>query len=278
MASIVRDPNGRKRILYFNANGERKALRLGKATMGDARTVATRIELLVAAKRNGTTPEPDTINWVASIGDELHAKLAINGLVAPRATAERGTLAAFLDSCIFKQSDKKRSTTVCLMQCRNDLVDYFGADKPLADITEGDAEDWRNWLRQKRVAHPGRRKSPSARASKASYRDRKKPKHEPKRLQENTIRRRCGRARQLFQAALRHRLITRNPFADLKGVSVLANRSRDYFVSRDIAEAVLRACPDNQWRLRFALSRYGGLRCPSEHLGLPMVGHRLGTS
>ena len=28
------------------------------------------------------------------------------------------------------------------------------------------------------------------------------------------------------------------------------------------------ACPDAQWRLIVALSRYGGLRCPSEHLSL----------
>jgi hypothetical protein len=27
-------------------------------------------------------------------------------------------------------------------------------------------------------------------------------------------------------------------------------------------------CPDNQWKLLFALSRYGGFRCPSEHLAL----------
>ena len=31
---------------------------------------------------------------------------------------------------------------------------------------------------------------------------------------------------------------------------------------------MLAACPDAQWRLLFALSRYGGLRCPSEHLSL----------
>ena len=31
---------------------------------------------------------------------------------------------------------------------------------------------------------------------------------------------------------------------------------------------MLDACPDAQWRLLFALSRFGGLRCPSEHLGL----------
>ena len=31
---------------------------------------------------------------------------------------------------------------------------------------------------------------------------------------------------------------------------------------------MLDACPDAQWKLLFALSRYGGLRCPSEHLAL----------
>jgi len=39
-------------------------------------------------------------------------------------------------------------------------------------------------------------------------------------------------------------------------------------VTRAEAEKVLETCPDAQWRLLFALSRYGGLRCPSEHLAL----------
>jgi integrase len=34
------------------------------------------------------------------------------------------------------------------------------------------------------------------------------------------------------------------------------------------AERLLAACPDGQWRLIVALSRYGGLRCPSETLAL----------
>jgi len=137
----------------------------------------------------------------------------------------------------------------------------------VGSVTEAHAEDWRQWLRL-RPARPGRRKSPKARASKASYRDRNTSKLPPKRLQENTIRRRCGRARQLFQAAVKHRLIDRNPFAELRGVSVLPNKARDYFVTRDDADKVIAACPDSQWRLLFALSRYGGLRCPSEHLEL----------
>ena len=54
----------------------------------------------------------------------------------------------------------------------------------------------------------------------------------------------------------------------MKGVGVLANREHDYFITREEAAKVLKACPDAQWQLLFALSRYGGLRCPSEHLAL----------
>ena len=38
--------------------------------------------------------------------------------------------------------------------------------------------------------------------------------------------------------------------------------------SPSVADMVLNACPDTQWRLLFALSRFGGLRCPSEHLAM----------
>jgi hypothetical protein len=44
--------------------------------------------------------------------------------------------------------------------------------------------------------------------------------------------------------------------------------NRGHFVSLNEADRVLDACPDAEWRLLFALSRFGGLRCPSEHLSL----------
>jgi len=58
-----------------------------------------------------------------------------------------------------------------------------------------------------------------------------------------------------------------NPFADLKSCAV-AVKDRFYFVTRAEAQKVLDACPDAQWRLIFALARFGGLRCPSEILRL----------
>ena len=54
----------------------------------------------------------------------------------------------------------------------------------------------------------------------------------------------------------------------MKGCGVRENKARMYYVTREEAQKVLDACPDAQWRLLFALSRFGGLRCPSEHLGL----------
>ena len=57
-------------------------------------------------------------------------------------------------------------------------------------------------------------------------------------------------------------------FAFHWGYERAASDGREYFVTREEAIAVLQACPDAQWKLLFALSRYGGLRCPSEHLGL----------
>ncbi|WP_432212231.1 tyrosine-type recombinase/integrase [Anaerobaca lacustris] len=40
------------------------------------------------------------------------------------------------------------------------------------------------------------------------------------------------------------------------------------FVSHSDIEKVIEACPDIQWKVIFALARYGGLRCPSEVLSL----------
>lgn len=45
-------------------------------------------------------------------------------------------------------------------------------------------------------------------------------------------------------------------------------RSRIYFVDIATIEKVMDACPNQEWRTIFALSRFGGLRCPSEIFGL----------
>ncbi len=221
---------------FLGDDPKRRHIRLGKMDKRRAESIRSQVEFLITAKITGTAPPPETSQWVASREDELYRKLAKHGLVAPRAEAASSTLAAFLDRYIEGRTDVKPNTRAHLKRARNNLVDYFGAEKSLSEITPGDADDFRVRLGQT--------------------------------LADNTVRRVCGRAKQFFRAAVRKRLIAESPFADMKGTGVRANKSREHFVTREVAEKVLAACPDPEWKLLFALSRYGGLRCPSEHLAL----------
>lgn len=88
-----------------------------------------------------------------------------------------------------------------------------------------------------------------------------------RKMGENTVRKHSQIAAQFFTAAVQNHLIDTNPFAHLKK-TVQSNPERFFFVTAESAEKVINACPDAQWRLLFALSRYGRPRCPSEHLAL----------
>ncbi len=236
MATIGTDPNGHRRILFVAADGSRKTVRLGKCSERDAEQVCRHVEAMAAATIHGQPVSRETAVWVKGIGRTLHDRLARAGLVTGRAAVEKTKLGPFIDAYIAGRIDAKPRTIINLKQARKALVGYFGEDKPLAAITAGDADAFRLALLGKKLA-------------------------------ENTVRRLCGRARQYFRAAIRLELVQRNPFDGIK-CAVGANPGRQYFVSREEAEKVLAACPDAEWRLIFALSRYAGMRCPSEHLAL----------
>ena len=109
---------------------------------------------------------------------------------------------------------------------------------PLNEITRGHAEDFNVWLRAGRES----------------------------KLSEGTARRRVKRCKQFFAAAVKRRIIDANPFDGIRCSSF--SEDRFHFVSQADAEAILEACPDLEWRLIFALARWGGMRVPSEILDL----------
>jgi integrase len=231
-------PDGRKRIDFFDDKRVRRSIYLGKISQRRAERIGLKIDAIISAKTTRDAFDDETAHWLAGISERLADKLVKVGLIGDRHSAGPNTLAAFLDGYIASRGEVKGSTATVYGHTRRCLIGYFGASKPLHAISEGDAEEWRRWL----AAH--------------------------EHLSENTIRRRCGIAKQFFRFAVRKRVIRESPFANMKGCGARENKSRLYFVSREEAQRVIEACPDAQWRLLFALSRYGGLRCPSEHLGL----------
>jgi integrase len=251
MASVCNRPNGLRWIQFSDSEGRRQTLRLGKFNAKDAGEICRRVEMLLAAQIGGTSIDRETAEWVAGIGAKIRSRLVKFGLIEKpiEDKAPEATLDAFLDDYLVNRKHELKPSTRCNLECaRRNLVAYFGADKPLSEITPGDADEWRLWLRRSRPAKPGEPKPPG--------------------LGENTARRTCGRAKQFFKAAKKKHLIADNPFSEIGDCQVRANKSRDRFITRAEAQKVLDACPNAQWRLLFALSRFGGLRCPSEHAGL----------
>jgi integrase len=234
MASISTAKGGLRTVQFVDPiDGKRRSIRLGKTSMRLAGEIKIKVEHLVAAKASNTPVEPALSQWLDGILDDLHSKLASVGLVAERNGA---LLGSFLKTYVASRTDVKPRTTINLNATRTRLVDFFGEGRSLRTITEADADAFLVWMKAEEYAPA-------------------------------TTGRTIKRCRQFFKAAVRQKLLLANPFADVKAPSMV-NATRTFFITEAMARNVLDACPDAEWRLLFALSRYGGLRCPSEHLHL----------
>jgi len=232
MASITTEKaTGRRTIQFRGADGKRRSIRLGKVSKRQADRVRLLVEDPAGAAWSGGSVSDETARFMADAEDDLRDKLARVGLIRQ---TEAATLAAFMDTYLAgKRPTVKPGTMVRLNQAKLSLVRHLGADRRLRDVTEGDAADFRSKL----IADG---------------------------LAEATVRKRCGDARMIFRAAMRHGLIRSNPFAsDAIPCSAIGTKHHAYIGDAD-ARKVSNALPDASWRLLFALARWGGLRVVSE--------------
>jgi integrase len=238
MATIGKDHGGRRRILFVGVDGKRYTVRLGKCPQKTAEAVKVKIESLVAAALTAQSPDSETAVWVAGLDTIMTERLAAVGLIArqKKAVTEDLTLAGFIDEYISARTSMKPNTLKNYLQTRRILLEFFGADRRLSEVTAGDCDDWKAYQEGKGHASA-------------------------------TIGRNIKRARQFFRGAVRKKLITENPMQDVKAAAQV-NKSREYFVTRAETEKIIGACPDAEWRLIVALARYGGVRTPSETFAL----------
>ena len=229
MASLSKDNGGWRILFVCPATRKRRTIRTGKCAKKNAETARNMIERLIEAKQHGSALDGQTIEWLKGIDGKLRERLAKVGLVSP---SEDTAIGEFLRSYIVGHK-VKQSTIEHLERVEKDLVEFFGSDKRIDAVTEADAEDFARWLRHDRG------------------------------LGDNTARRRIGRAKQFFNRAVGRRMVAQNPFKGQQSV-VHANEERFYFVSKADTAKILGACPNAQWRLIVTLSRYGGIRVPSE--------------
>ncbi len=235
MASIGRDINGRKRILFLSGDGRRKTIRLGKASMKQAETFKVKVEALATAAITGSMDD-ETSRWLAGLDDAMHARLASVELVKARHGRDCPTVADFIDGYIAQRNDLKSTTVTVLQQSRIWLVRFMGEKVRLDKVTTADADAYRAHMVASKLAKA-------------------------------TIAKRCRYARHFFAIARRRKLVGENPFEHIKG-AVKGNPDRRVFVPADVIRKVLGVVSNPQWRLLIGLARWGGIRVPSEAAAL----------
>ncbi len=239
MATMTRRGAKRWQIQFQDLQGQRRSITL-RCAYDAAREFKAHLEKLLECRRVGAALPPGLAGWVAGLDLKVRQKLAALDLVpAPENTSQGITLGQWLEQLWARRPDWKGSTQNTYNNTKNDLLDYFDPDRPLDSITPGEAKNFSRWL--------------STRTKKRGQGT----------LAPNTVKRRMQAAKMIFEAAVEHELISRNPFGWVRGC-VRGNPERMRFIDRETTQRVIGACPDAQWRLLVALARYGGLRVPSE--------------
>ncbi len=232
MATLSREKNGDLRVRFFGKDGKRKSICLGKQNDRNAARLLDRIETLLSALKNGTILEDHIQQWLITIADTPMAKkLESAGLIKKQVKL---TLEAFIDDYLaLKEKKVKPSTLLTFKQTKRRLIKFLGAKISIPDVTEADADKYLVFLSLQ------------------------------EKLSDATIYRDCKRSREIFNFAKKSRIIRDNPFASLILPSE-ENKERMFEITPEMAAKVLEACPSLEWKLIFAMARYGGIRVPSE--------------
>ena len=229
-----RSKNGSYRIT-FDLHGKRMTIHTGKMGLREAERLRDKVKELARIKnRNGRIEESESIaKWVSTImGTKLHDRLVNVGLLE---TVKDTQLEPFIDAYIASRTDIKGQTRLNLISSEKVIVKHFGAGTDLRVITPAHVSEFKAAMMTKYA---------------------------------NATTARClRRGRQFFAHAVDAGIINRNPFAKIKFPNQ-ANPKRLFFVDRETCQKVLDACPNLQWRLIFSMARFGGLRIPSELVGL----------
>lgn len=242
MAGYSFENDGNCRFTFNYPKGKRRQFRVKNITEAEASFIKLRIENLLSTLRQGIEPRQAEAEWINRISPDLRKQLAKFELVTLPDKMVIPTIGEWIESYIKSRKDVSSGTITVFKQHTNIFNRFHDKTKLIDSFTELDAENFRIFMLSENY-------------------------------EESTVRRTCKTIKQFFTAAKKKRLIDSNPF-DAVPTSDYVNEERQEYISVEIINRVIAACPDYQWRLIFALARFGGLRIPSDCEGL-MLEHVL---
>jgi integrase len=245
MANWFRRPAGAVVVQFVGIDKRKRTLSLGNVGDRVAERAYRVVESLVDAARYSQPAPPDAVAWLDGLPDETYSRFVAVGLVNAREKrdAARVTVAAHAEAYLARRTDVKHSTRLVLGHVIRNLADYFQTT-PLADVMAGDCDDFARWL-----ASGGRSADQSKRKGAG--------------LSPATCGKRLQWCSSIFRDGVRRGLIPSNPFDDVKKPGA-TNTDRQQYVPAEVIETLIEAEPDPEWRALLAMSRYLGVRVPSE--------------
>jgi integrase len=234
MASLqnVSRKSGKAWRIVLSNGDKRTVISLGRMPKKTAELCLSMVEQIQSSNAANQSYSVEVATWTANIGDELHTKLVNVGLLRQR---QRRTLGTFITDYVSERGDWKPATLAAFRTATKKMMAFFGKDTPLESVTAEQCHKYKAELLGKHS--------------------------------QGYTAKQVERAKCLFTAAVDRKLLTENPF-DKVTAGRHDNPDKQYFVSVEETQSLVDACNSPKQRLIIALARYGGLRCPSELVGL----------
>lgn len=244
MASVsTQHDTGLRRIIFRTIDGRRVSLYVGRIPKSTAYEIAAHIDHLVASRRSGSDLRRVTSGWIDQITAEwprLASRLAQLGLI-PQCVPGDQEFAAFVDKSVSENPSVKPNTLKGRRQSA-DKIRLFFRGRRLRSLTALDGTEFVRWLRaSKSLGGAGH--------------------------SEATAMKHLSHAKMFLEEAVRAQILSSNPFQGIRSRSVVSSERRRY-IPESVVMQVLDHTADIELQTAVSLSRWGGLRIPSEAFAL----------
>ena len=243
MANIYKKKFGSTWIIRFSINSDRKTLYTGLKNKTIAQRLADKVEELKNSVLAGADFSPELISWIGKLeteNTEIYEKLISLGLLKNR--RRKTTLTDLLEIYEKNGTNKKESTQYKYEKTGRYLLQFFGKDKPIEEITIEDAERFITWFKT----------TPLNARSKM-----------PKVYSTSKVNRETTAFKSVFKFAEDAGLIQKSPFRLLHG-GASENPDTLEYVPAETVLHVIQQCGNPKWRAIFALGRFAGARGASD--------------
>ena len=161
-------------------------MNLDEISQRDAERTRNKIEKLIKVRSQGLQIPRDVAAWIEKLSDEVAGCLAELDLIEsrfPKAVVPMDTVGDFMTDYLSRRDDQEMNAMLTFyVDTARDLIEFFGSDRRLDDITLSEANNFRRHLRN------------------------------DEKLSAETVVCRCELAETIFEGAVSRKLIKTNPF------------------------------------------------------------------